>query len=254
MQQELLLIINSKKTMFSLGNYIYKTLGWKKVLFAFLVTIFLVGCGYLASAYQKNSKKNIVVITNNQENIAESVPGNIDKSIPIIDDTPVFSPTEIPTPVIDIPIVQNRERSKDPEIRLQEAKDFTEPKIVTGKYIDISLKYQNMVIFEEGKAVESYLISSGKKGFDTPVGEYKIENKSPRAWSKAYNLWMPNWMAFVPSGKMGIHELPIWPNGYQEGASHLGTPVSHGCVRLGKGSAKIVYDWAEIGTPVIIHL
>jgi lipoprotein-anchoring transpeptidase ErfK/SrfK len=33
----------------------------------------------------------------------------------------------------------------------------------------------------------------------------------------------------------------------------LGIPVSHGCVRLGIGPAKQVYEWTEVGTPVIIY-
>jgi lipoprotein-anchoring transpeptidase ErfK/SrfK len=146
------------------------------------------------------------------------------------------------------------ERSKDPVKRLEEAMLYTKPQILTGKYIDISLEYQNMIIFENGKALNAYTISSGKRGMETPQGTFAIHNKTPRAWSKKYALFMPYWMAFLPSGQMGIHELPEWPVGYKEGANHLGIPVSHGCVRLGIGPAKRVYDWAEIGTPVIIHM
>ena len=47
--------------------------------------------------------------------------------------------------------------------------------------------------------------------------------------------------------------LPYWPSGYREGTNHLGIPVSHGCVRLGIGPAKTLYDWAEIGTTVAIY-
>lgn len=145
------------------------------------------------------------------------------------------------------------EWDKNHEIRLIQAREFTESKIKTGKYIDVNLAQQVMVIFEDGNVIDSYLVSSGKKGMDSPEGSFKIENKANRAWSKKYNLWMPNWMAIVPSGEFGIHELPVWPGGFQEGASHLGTPVSHGCVRLGPGNAKRVFDWADLGTPVIIH-
>jgi lipoprotein-anchoring transpeptidase ErfK/SrfK len=59
-------------------------------------------------------------------------------------------------------------------------------------------------------------------------------------------------MQFTGAGH-GIHELPEWKNGYKEGANHLGTPVSHGCVRLGVGPAAKVYGWAEVGTPIVIH-
>ena len=110
-----------------------------------------------------------------------------------------------------------------------------------------------MVLFQDGVPVESYLVSSGKRGMDTPKGEFAIQNKAPRPWSKTYGLYMPYWMAFTADGKYGIHELPEWPGGYKEGANHLGRPVSHGCIRLGVGHAKQVYEWADIGTTLIIH-
>lgn len=142
---------------------------------------------------------------------------------------------------------------KDFAARVEQAKKFTEAKIKEGKYIDINLESQIMTIFENSELLDAYMISSGKRGFETPQGNFKIHNKVPRAWSKKYGLFMPNWMAIVGSGAFGIHELPEWPGGYKEGANHLGTPVSHGCVRLGVGSAERVYNWAEIGTPVVIH-
>lgn len=143
--------------------------------------------------------------------------------------------------------------AKDFTLRLDQARRFTVAKIITGKYIDINLEEQVMTTFQDGKLLDAFMISSGKAGMPTPRGQFKIEGKSPRAWSKTYGLFMPYWNAIVPGGKFGIHELPEWPGGYKEGAAHLGTPVSHGCVRLGVGPAKIVFDWAEVGTPVVIY-
>ncbi|MCX6765796.1 MAG: L,D-transpeptidase family protein [Candidatus Moranbacteria bacterium] len=142
---------------------------------------------------------------------------------------------------------------KDLNLRLEQARRFSDPKIKEGKYIDLNVESQVMTIFENGKLVDAFLISSGKRGMGTPQGTFHISNKFPRAWSKKYGLFMPYWMALVPSGDFGIHELPEWPGGFKEGAAHLGTPVSHGCVRLGVGPAQFVYNWAEIGTPVVVH-
>jgi len=142
---------------------------------------------------------------------------------------------------------------KDFTLRLAQAKQYTRPKITTGKYIDINISQQIMSIFENGLLINSFLVSSGKRGMDTPPGEYQIRNKATRVWSKTYGLFMPYWMAVAKDGKIGIHELPEWPSGYKEGANHLGVPVSHGCVRLGVGSAKTVFDWTEVGTPVVIY-
>lgn len=137
--------------------------------------------------------------------------------------------------------------------RLIEAKRFTEAQIINGKYIDVNLSSQIMTLFENGKVIDAFLISSGKPGMATPRGSHQIYNKHPRPWSKKYSLFMPYWMAITSDGKYGIHELPEWPGGYKEGQNHLGIPVSHGCMRLGVGPAKTVYNWADIGTPVIVH-
>lgn len=145
------------------------------------------------------------------------------------------------------------EWAKDFATRLEQAKRFTKPVTTEGKYIDVNLAIQVMIPFENGVPLDAYMVSSGKRGLDTPKGEYHIQNKTPRAWSKTYGLYMPYWMAITPSGKYGIHELPEWPGGYKEGANHLGTPVSHGCVRLGVGPAETVYNWTPVGTLVVVH-
>ncbi len=142
---------------------------------------------------------------------------------------------------------------KDFTLRLEQARKYTKAKIKEGKYIDVNLATQIMTTFENGTLLNAYMVSSGKRGMETPVGTHQIYNKAPRAYSREYGLFMPNWMAILTDGKVGIHELPEWPGGYKEGANHLGTPVSHGCIRLGVGSAKTVYDWADIGTPVIVY-
>jgi lipoprotein-anchoring transpeptidase ErfK/SrfK len=127
-----------------------------------------------------------------------------------------------------------------------------DPQITEGKYIDINLAKQQLSIFQDGERLGTYMVSTGKRGMATPTGTFHVMAKSGRAWSRKYNLYMPYWMQFTGAGH-GIHELPEWKNGYKEGANHLGTPVSHGCVRLGVGPAAKVYGWADIGTPIVIH-
>ncbi len=119
------------------------------------------------------------------------------------------------------------------------------------KRIEIDTKTQRLSYFLGGVRLGKFLISSGVPAMPTPKGHYKIINKVPKAWSP-YGLWMPYWMG-LGTGRFGIHELPIWPNGYREGEDHLGKPASHGCVRLGTDSAKFLYNWAEVGTPVFIY-
>lgn len=125
-------------------------------------------------------------------------------------------------------------------------------KISEGKYIDINLAKQQLSIFENSERLGTYKVSTGKRGMATPTGTFKVMGKRGRAWSRKYNLYMPYFMQFTGQGH-GIHELPEWKNGYKEGAAHLGIPVSHGCVRLGVGPAAKVYNWADVGTQIVIH-
>lgn len=120
------------------------------------------------------------------------------------------------------------------------------------KSIFIKLKTQTLEKRVNGIAINAYKISSGRPGSPTPTGEFRVLNKHPRGWSRIAKLWMPYWMAFTTRGH-GLHELPEWPGGKKEGANHLGKPVSGGCVRMGVGTAKEMYDWAPIGTRIIIE-
>ena len=99
--------------------------------------------------------------------------------------------------------------------------------------------------------LNKFTVSTGRPSLPTPVGEFKIESKINLAFSRTYGLYMPYWLG-IGRG-YGIHELPYWPGGYREGADHLGTPVSHGCIRLGPEGASELYNWAEVGTRVIIQ-
>jgi len=122
-----------------------------------------------------------------------------------------------------------------------------------GKYIEVNLSDQMLYTFEGTQLLGSYKVSTGKWSMPTPEGEFSINSKNDRAYSQDYDLYMPYWMSFIGS-EYGIHELPEWADGTKEGEAHLGTPVSHGCIRLGRGSALEVYSWAEIGIPVYVHL
>ena len=228
------------------GNKIYK---WRvRILVLLFFMIIFVGVAYLAQAYFSQSE--VITIENkqpiNENNSLQKKDNQNKKAFPAIQENEIEKKLTS-TPLLPI------ERNKNPETKMKEAMLYAKPQILSGKYIDVSLGYQNMVIFEDGRPLNAFLISSGMKSLPTPIGTFKIENKYPRAWSKKYGLFMPYWMALAPDGKFGIHELPEWPGGYKEGEKHLGVAVSHGCIRLGVGSAEQVYNWADIGTPVIIH-
>ncbi len=125
------------------------------------------------------------------------------------------------------------------------------------KYIDIDVSEQRFKYYERGYLIDDLITSTGKPSTPTRYGEFKTLSKYEMAYGGADGqLWgMPYFIGFYTAGGLvnGIHELPFL-NGYREGQNSLGHAVSHGCVRLGIGSAKEVYDWTEVDkTKIIVH-
>jgi lipoprotein-anchoring transpeptidase ErfK/SrfK len=123
-----------------------------------------------------------------------------------------------------------------------------------NKHILIDISEQHMYVYEGDTLVYSFVSSTGMNNA-TSVGSFSVLNKIPNAYGATWNIWMPNWLGIYWAGSLqnGIHALPILPNGAQLWEGYLGTPISYGCIVLGADEALLLYDWAEIGTPVEIQ-
>ncbi len=123
-----------------------------------------------------------------------------------------------------------------------------------AKLIVVNLSEQHMYVYQGDQLVYSFIISSGRAGSYTVPGEYRVQSKIPNAYAATWNLWMPHWLGIYWAGSLenGIHALPL-QNGVLTWAGWLGTPISYGCIILGTDEAALLYNWAEIGTPVSIR-
>ncbi|PWH17864.1 MAG: hypothetical protein DDG60_01365 [Anaerolineae bacterium] len=128
------------------------------------------------------------------------------------------------------------------------------PNFASGKQIVVDISEQRMYVYENGTLIYNFVVSTGMNG-GTRVGTFSVLEKIPNAYGSTWNIWMPNWLGIYWSGHLqnGIHALPILPNGQRLWAGYLGTPVSYGCVVLGTYESELLYNWAEVGTPVIIQ-
>ena len=129
------------------------------------------------------------------------------------------------------------------------------PGATGAKWIDVNLTTQRFRALRGDTVVYSFVTSTGEPERPTTPGRYEVLDKIPNAYSRFWNLWMPYWMCiyWAGSSENGIHALPILKSGATLWAGFLGRRVSFGCVILDTNAAKIMYDWADIGTPVIIH-
>jgi lipoprotein-anchoring transpeptidase ErfK/SrfK len=125
----------------------------------------------------------------------------------------------------------------------------------SGQRILIDLSEQHLYAYQGEVLVYSFVASTGMAGSRTMPGSFRVLDKIPNAYASTWNLQMPYWLGIYWAGPLenGIHALPILSNGQRLWEGYLGTPVSYGCVILGTEEARLLYEWAQVGTPVVIQ-
>ena len=128
------------------------------------------------------------------------------------------------------------------------------------KYIEIDDSQQHLYAWEDGELAADYEVSGFFDEYAV-FGVFSVRNKALNAWSPIAEKWMPFWMAFYYDPKQqawfGLHELVYWTDEegeyHEESSESIGEKKSGGCIRLDRGEAEKLYDWAEVGMPVLIH-
>ena len=105
----------------------------------------------------------------------------------------------------------------------------------------VNLATQRALLFRNGVPIGASTVSTGKKGRETPTGVFTILQKQVEHYSSKYdNAPMPFMQRLTWQG-VALHagKLP-------------GFAASHGCIRLPKGFAQLLYGVSSVGMTVVI--
>lgn len=123
-----------------------------------------------------------------------------------------------------------------------------------GRRIVYSNSEQRIWLVEaDGTVTDTYLVS-GKAGVPAP-GTYEVFSKSELAHAGYNDITMSHMVRFAHGRTLaiGFHAIPHDGRGRPlQSEDELGEYRSAGCVRQSPGHAAALYEWADIGTPVII--
>ena len=112
----------------------------------------------------------------------------------------------------------------------------------TGPIIAIvSLPDQRVYVYRNGVRIAASSCSTGKLGHRTPTGVFKILQKDKNHHSSTYNNAPMPYMNRLTWSGIALHagQLP-------------GYPASHGCVRLPKDFAELLFGVTKLGMTVVI--
>lgn len=125
----------------------------------------------------------------------------------------------------------------------------------TGKWIDVNLTQQLMIAYDGRNAIRTCETTTGMPGWETPTGSFAINNRVANETMASgtigaenfFNLKNVLFTQYFTDVGHAIH-FAWWRT-----KETIGRPGSHGCLNLLLDDSQFYWDWAEIGTPVLVH-
>ena len=135
--------------------------------------------------------------------------------------------------------------------------------------ITIDLTEQKARFYRDGRVVGETPVSTGREGYRTPAGSFRVTQKSRDHVSNLYGDYVDA-SGQVVVANVGVRRDRRPPGARFQGASmpyfmrihgavgmHAGYlpgyAASHGCIRLPMEAARLFYEAASHGTPVVVR-
>lgn len=125
----------------------------------------------------------------------------------------------------------------------------------TSKIITVDRSEQKLYAYDGEELFMEIDISTGLELTPTPRGEFTIFKKTPSRYMQGplpnlidqqyYDLPGVPWNLYFTQGGAVIHGA-YWHDSF-------GSAYSHGCVNLAPSNARTLYNWAELGTKVLVR-
>lgn len=127
--------------------------------------------------------------------------------------------------------------------------------------VTVARDSQVVRLFRNGRVVRRYRVAVGMPKYPTPVGRFAVDRKEVNpVWNVPDAEWAGDLAGqTIPSGDPRNPLVARWVgisgsigfHGTKELGS-LGTPASHGCVRMRPADVIDLYNRVEVGTPILI--
>jgi lipoprotein-anchoring transpeptidase ErfK/SrfK len=126
----------------------------------------------------------------------------------------------------------------------------------TGKRIVFSQSRQRvwLVSADDDTVVRTYQVS-GSTYDNLHPGTFNVYSKSEDAWGADDSGSMKSFVRFTQGDSgaaIGFHDIPVKDGRLIQTEAQLGTPMSHGCIRQRRADAIALWNFAPLGTTVVV--
>ncbi|MCY7395367.1 MAG: L,D-transpeptidase, partial [Nocardioides sp.] len=123
-----------------------------------------------------------------------------------------------------------------------------------GRRIVFSEARQRVWLIDAAQQVERTYLVSGSVYDNLDPGTYAVFSRSEDAYGIDDSGTMKYFVRFAegPNAAIGFHDIPVDDGELVQTTAQLGTPLSHGCIRQKRPDAVALWDFAPIGTEVVV--
>jgi hypothetical protein len=125
----------------------------------------------------------------------------------------------------------------------------------TGKRVVFSESRQRVwLVDDDEKVVRTYLVS-GSVYDNLEPGAFNVYSRSEDAWGVDDSGSMKYFVRFTQGDSgaaIGFHDIPVKNGELAQTEAQLGTPTSHGCIRQRRSDAIALWEFAPLGTSVVV--
>ena len=123
-----------------------------------------------------------------------------------------------------------------------------------GRRVVFDIGDQRVWLVKRGGTVLRTYLVSGSIYDNLDPGTYEVYSRSMDAVGIDDSGTMKYMVRFAhgANAAIGFHDIPISHGTRVQTRDQLGTPLSHGCVRQWRPDAKALWDFAPLGTPVVV--
>ncbi|MCW2794771.1 L,D-transpeptidase [Nocardioides sp.] len=124
----------------------------------------------------------------------------------------------------------------------------------SGRRIVFSESRQRVWLVDGGKHVARTYLVSGSKYDNLDPGTYSVYSRSEQAYGVDDSGTMRYFVRFTQgdTAAIGFHDIPINEGKKVQTVAQLGTPLSHGCIRQRRPDAIALWEFAPLGTTVVV--
>lgn len=124
----------------------------------------------------------------------------------------------------------------------------------TGRRVVFSESAQRVWLVESGDRVARTYLVSGSAYDNLDPGTYSVFSRSERAWGIDDSGSMRWFVRFAegPNAAIGFHSIPVLDGSPVQTIAQLGIPLSHGCIRQKTADALALWEFAPVGTTVVV--